>query len=54
MVNWGLFENRVVNALIRTHTILNTTLSTALIDSEVCAIDDEWSGLKLVYRLKYR
>lgn len=29
-------------------------LSTGLVDNKVCAIDDTWSGLRLVYRLKDR
>jgi hypothetical protein len=34
--------------------IRDTALATGLVDVKVCAIDDEWSGLKLVYRLKNR
>ncbi len=29
-------------------------LAAGLVDVKVCAVDDEWSGLKLVYRLKDR
>ena len=35
-------------------TIRNTALATGLVDVKVCAVDDEWSGLKLVYRVKDR
>jgi len=34
--------------------IRNTALACGLVDVKVCAIDDEWSGLKLVYRLADR
>ena len=29
-------------------------LGTGLVDVKICAIDDDWSGLKFVYRLKDR
>jgi predicted DNA-binding protein YlxM (UPF0122 family) len=31
--------------------IRDYALSVGLVDVKVCAVDDEWSGLKLVYRL---
>jgi hypothetical protein len=34
--------------------IRDTALATGLVDVKVCAIDDDWSGLKLVFRLKDR
>ncbi|XZF12786.1 DUF3052 family protein [Chitinophagaceae bacterium MMS25-I14] len=34
--------------------IRDTALATGLVDVKVCAVDDDWSGLKLVYRLKDR
>jgi hypothetical protein len=34
--------------------IRNIALKNGLVDIKVCAIDDLWSGLKLVYRLKDR
>jgi hypothetical protein len=34
--------------------IRETALAAGLVDVKVCAIDDDWSALKLVYRLKYR
>lgn len=34
--------------------IRDTALSLGLVDVKVCAIDEEWSGLKLVYRLENR
>ena len=32
--------------------IRDTALAIGLVDVKVCAVDEEWSGLKLVYRLK--
>jgi len=29
-------------------------LATGLVDVKVCAVDDDWSGLKFVYRRKDR
>ena len=34
--------------------VRDTALALGLVDVKVCAVDDEWSGLKLVYRLKDR
>lgn len=34
--------------------IRDTALAAGLVDVKVCAVDEEWSGLKLVYRLKDR
>ena len=36
------------------NSIRDTALMKGLVDVKVCAIDDEWSGLKLIYRLKDR
>ena len=36
------------------NTIRNHALENGLVDVKVCAIDEVWSGLKLVYRLKDR
>ena len=36
------------------NTIRDTALEMGLVDVKVCAVDEEWSGLKLVYRLKDR
>ena len=35
-------------------TIRNYALEIGLVDVKVCSIDEDWSGLKLVYRLKDR
>jgi len=34
--------------------VRHTALAIGLVDVKVCAVDEEWSGLKLVYRLKDR
>lgn len=34
--------------------IRDTALSAGLVDVKVCAIDNDWSGLKLVFRIKDR
>lgn len=34
--------------------IRNTALGLGLVDVKVCAVDKDWSGLKLVYRLENR
>ncbi len=39
---------------ISENTIRDFALSIGLVDVKVCSIDNEWSGLKLVYRLKDR
>ena len=34
--------------------VRDTALAAGLVDVKVCAVDEDWSGLKLVYRLKDR
>ncbi len=34
--------------------VRDTALSIGLVDVKVCAVDEDWSGLKLVFRLKDR
>jgi hypothetical protein len=36
------------------HLIRHAGLDAGLVDNKVCAIDEVWSGLRLVYRLKDR
>jgi hypothetical protein len=36
------------------NVIRDLALANGLVDVKVCAIDDDWSGLKLVYRLSDR
>jgi hypothetical protein len=35
-------------------TVRDSALKIGLVDVKVCAVDEDWSGLKLVYRLKDR
>jgi hypothetical protein len=34
--------------------VRNVALETGLVDVKVCSVDEDWSGLKLVFRLKDR
>ncbi|HVQ36570.1 MAG TPA: hypothetical protein VMS31_03505 [Pyrinomonadaceae bacterium] len=34
--------------------VQHTGLAAGLVDAKICAVDDTWSGLKFVYRLKDR
>jgi hypothetical protein len=36
------------------NVVRDLALAKGMVDTKVCAIDDTWSGLKLVYRLKDR
>jgi hypothetical protein len=36
------------------HAVRDVALPKGLVDNKVCAIDDVWSGLRLVYRLENR
>jgi hypothetical protein len=36
------------------HMVRDTALAVGLVDVKVCAVDSDWSGLKLVYRSKDR
>lgn len=39
---------------ITENLVRDTALAIGLVDVKVCAVDDHWSGLKLVFRLKDR
>jgi hypothetical protein len=39
---------------ITEHTVREVALPTGLVDNKVCAIDDTWSGLRLVIRKELR
>jgi len=39
---------------LRENMIRDTAIAIGLVDVKVCAIDDDWSALKLVYRIKDR
>ncbi len=39
---------------IKEDTIRDVALPLGLVDNKVCAVDETWSGLRIVYRLKDR
>ena len=39
---------------VNENVIRDTALNLGLVDVKVCSVNDDWSGLKLVYRLKDR
>jgi len=36
------------------HVVRACALAKGLVDNKVCAIDDTWTGLRLVWRLEHR
>jgi hypothetical protein len=52
-IAWPKKSSGVVTDL-NENVIRDFALETGLVDVKVCAIDETWSGLKLVYRLKDR
>ena len=46
--------NRGVATDLRESIVRDVGLSHGLVDNKVCAVDDTWSGLRFVYRLKDR
>lgn len=52
-VSWPKKSSGVVSDLSDT-TVRAIGLAAGLVDTKVCAIDDVWSGLKFVFRLKDR
>ena len=46
----GIKEGPAVPTDITEQTIRDVALPTGLVDNKVCAIDDTWSGLRLVIR----
>ncbi|MCA9297963.1 MAG: hypothetical protein KDA28_02790, partial [Phycisphaerales bacterium] len=52
-IAWPKKAGRLTSSL--TDSIVRTTgLETGLVDTKVCAIDEDWSGLRFVRRLKDR
>ncbi|HLY41658.1 MAG TPA: hypothetical protein VKR52_10605 [Terracidiphilus sp.] len=53
---WVAWPKRTsgVNTDLTENLIRDEALKTPLVDVKVCAIDDTWSGLKLVVRKEYR
>ena len=52
-VSWPKGSSKIPTDLNR-DIIRETILQIGLVDVKVCAIDEHWSGLKFVYRLKDR
>ena len=52
-VSWPKKSSGVVSDLADT-TVRAIGLAAGLVDTKVCAVDDTWSGLKFVFRLKDR
>ncbi len=52
-VSWPKGSSTIKTDLSRDY-IRSYLLKNGLVDVKVCAIDDDWSGLKFVYRLKDR
>ena len=52
-VSWPKKASKIVTDITE-DIIRNEALQNGLVDVKVCAVDDIWSGLKLVIRLKDR
>jgi hypothetical protein len=50
-ISWRKGKN---NTDLSDHDVRRIALEHGLVDVKVCAVDETWSGLKLVYRLKDR
>lgn len=52
-LGWPKKSSGVVTDITEDH-VRETALAAGLVDNKVCAIDDTWSGLRVVYRLADR
>lgn len=52
-ISWPKKASKILTDLTE-NIIRDIALANGLVDVKVCAVDDTWSGLKLVYRLKDR
>ncbi len=52
-ISWPKKSSKIATDL-NENIIRDYALENGLVDVKVCAVDDTWSGLKLVYRLKDR
>jgi len=52
-ISWPKMSSGISSDLTE-NIIRNISLENGLVDVKVCAIDENWSGLKLVFRLKDR
>jgi hypothetical protein len=52
-VGWPKKASRVPSDMTE-NAVRDVAQPTGLVDTKVCAIDDTWSGLRLVIRLEHR
>ena len=52
-ISWPKKTSGIITDLTE-NSIREIALDTGLVDVKVCAVNEKWSGLKLVYRLKDR
>ncbi|MDN5204170.1 DUF3052 family protein [Fulvivirgaceae bacterium BMA10] len=52
-VSWPKGKSKIPTD-VKDSIVRETGLSTGLVDIKVCAVDEDWSGLKFVYRVKDR
>lgn len=52
-ISWPKGSSKIATDLNRDY-IRNYLIAHGLVDVKVCAVDEDWSGLKFVYRLKDR
>lgn len=52
-ISWPKGKSKIASDIREDH-IRGTALAIGLVDVKVCAVDDDWSGLKLMYRKKDR
>ena len=52
-ISWYKKASKIPTDLTE-YIVRDTALTTSLVDTKKCAVDDKWSGLKLVIRKEYR
>ena len=52
-ISWPKGKSKIPSDIKEDH-IRGAALATGLVDVKVCAVDEDWSGLKLMYRKKDR
>jgi len=52
-ISWPKQSSPLATDLRESH-VRATGLEEGLVDNKICAVDDDWSGLRFVYRLKDR
>lgn len=53
-VSWIKKASKNYEATFLESEVRNLGLNIGLVDVKVCAVDEDWSGLKFVYRVKDR